>query len=186
MKVIAGEFKRRNLHTLKGMNTRPTTARNKENIFNVIGPYFDGGVSLDMFGGSGSLTIESISRGIEKGVIIDNHHEAIKVIKMNVEMLKIEDRVQVIKNDYMSGMNLLAQEGIQFDLILIDPPFSMLVVDEIIEFIDKNNMLKDDGIIMAEYFKDNKFDQEFENIYCYRFLDYGTSHIKLYTKGDNK
>ncbi len=184
MKVIAGEFKRRNLHTLEGMNTRPTTARNKENIFNVIGPYFDGGISLDMFGGSGSLSIESLSRGIEKAVIIDNSKEAISVIKKNIQMLGIEQRVQLTKDDYMSGMKSCANKDMQFDLILIDPPFRMLVIDEIIEFIDKHNLLKEDGIIMAEYFKDNIFEQKFENIYSYRFLDYGTSHIKLYTRGE--
>ncbi|XMB66249.1 16S rRNA (guanine(966)-N(2))-methyltransferase RsmD [Mycoplasmatota bacterium zrk1] len=184
MRVIAGEFKRRNLHTLKGMNTRPTTARNKENIFNVIGPYFNGGTSLDMFGGSGSLTIESLSRGIEKAILIDNSKEAISVIKKNIEMLDIEDRVKLYKDDYMNGLKALADKKMSFDLILIDPPFRMLVIDEIIDFIDKNKMLNKDGIIVAEFYKDNIFEQEFEEIYCYRFLDYGTSHIKLYTRGE--
>ncbi len=182
MRVIAGEFRSRKLHTLEGRNTRPTTDRNKENIFNVIGPYFDGGSSLDMFGGSGSLTVESVSRGIEQGVIIDKHPHAIGIINKNVEMLKIKDRVQVIRGDYMEVMKSLASQGKQFDLILIDPPFRMLVIDEIVGFVDENDLLTDDGIIMAEFFKDNKFEAEFKNIECYRFLDYGTSHIKLYRK----
>ncbi len=182
MRVIAGEFRSRRLHTLEGRNTRPTTDRNKENIFNVIGPYFEGGASLDMFGGSGSLTIESISRGIEQGVIIDKHPHAISIIKKNIEMLKIQDRVQVVRGDYLDVMSSLAKQGRQFDLILIDPPFRMLVIDEIVGFVDEHNLLTDDGIIMAEFFKDNKFDAEFKTIECYRFLDYGTSHIKLYRK----
>lgn len=184
MRVIAGEFRSRRLHTLDGSNTRPTTDRNKENIFNVIGPYFDGGMSLDMFGGSGALTIESVSRGIEKGIIIDKHPHAINIIKKNVEMLKAEDRIEVIRGDYMEVMKSLAKQGKQFDLILIDPPFRMLVIDEIVGFVDQHDMLTDDGIIMAEFFKDNTFEAEFENIECYRFLDYGTSHIKLYGKKD--
>jgi 16S rRNA (guanine(966)-N(2))-methyltransferase RsmD len=166
------------------MNTRPTTDRNKENIFNVIGPYFDGGTSLDMFGGSGSLTIESVSRGIEKAVIIDKHPHAINIIKKNVEMLKIQDRVDIIRGDYLDIMTTLAKQGKKFDLILIDPPFKMLVIDEIVSFVDEHDLLTDDGIIMAEYFKDNKFDAEFDTIECTRFLDYGTSHIKIYRKKD--
>lgn len=184
MRVIAGEFRRRILNTLDGMNTRPTTDRNKENIFNVIGPYFDGGMSLDMFGGSGSLTIESISRGIDYGIIIDKQPKAINIIKKNVEMLKIEDRVKVLRGDYLQTMQSLADQGKKFDLILVDPPFKMLVIDEIVKFVDDNDMLTDDGIIMAEFFKENKFEAEFKTIECYRFIDYGTSHIKLYRKKD--
>jgi len=184
MRVIAGEFRSRRLHTLEGMNTRPTTDRNKENIFNVIGPYFDGGVSLDMFGGSGSLTIESLSRGIEKGVIIDKHPHAINIIKKNVDMLKVNDRVDIIRGDYLEVMKSYANNGQKFDLILVDPPFKMLVIDEIVSFVDENDMLADDGIIMAEFFRDNVFEQEFKTIECYRFIDYGTSHIKLYRKKD--
>ena len=182
MRVIAGEFRRRILSTLEGGSTRPTTDRNKENIFNLIGPYFDGGTSLDMFGGSGSLTIESISRGIEKGVIVDKHPRAISIIKKNVEMLKIEDRVDVIRANYLDVLKTLADQGAKFDLILIDPPFKMLVVDELVKFIDEFDMLTDNGIIMAEFYKDNKFEAEFNSIECYRFVDYGTSHIQLYRK----
>ncbi len=82
----------------------------------------------------------------------------------------------------MEVMKTLAKQGKQFDLILVDPPFRMLVIDEIVGFVDSHNLLTDDGIIMAEFFKDNKFESEFKNIECYRFLDYGTSHIKLYRK----
>jgi len=180
MRIIAGEFKRRKLYTLKGNNTRPTTSRNRENIFNIIGPYFSGGRSLDMFGGSGGLSIEALSRGIEEAIIIDNHKDAINIIKKNVEMLDIVDRVNLIKDDYFRGIKRFS--NMEFDLILIDPPFKMKVIDKIISYIDQENMLSMDGIIVAEFYKDNVFEAEFDNIECFRFLDYGTSHIKLYRR----
>ncbi len=185
MRIIAGEFKRRKLNTLAGMNTRPTTDRNKENIYNIIGPYFTGGKCLDMFGGSGGLTLEAVSRGIEKAIIIDNNSEAIKIIKENSNTLKVNDRVEVIKGDYLKVMESLAKTKVQFDLILIDPPFKMLVIDQIIKFIDQFEMLAEEGIIVAEFYKDNVFEAEFEKIYCYRFLDYGSSQIKLYRLKEN-
>ena len=77
MRVIAGKYKRRLLKAVPGQNTRPTTDRNKENLFNLIGPYFDGGVCLDLFGGSGGLGIEALSRGMVKLYSVDVDYRAL-------------------------------------------------------------------------------------------------------------
>ena len=89
MRVVAGTLKGRSIKAVKGTNTRPTTDKVKESIFNIIGPYFDGGVALDLFGGSGNLGIESLSRGIDRVIFVDRETIAINTIKQNVKDLKI-------------------------------------------------------------------------------------------------
>ena len=83
MRVIAGKYRSRQLKTVKSNLTRPTTDRNKENMFNIIGPYFDGGVVLDLFAGSGGLGIEALSRGCHQLYSVDKQYAAFKVIKEN-------------------------------------------------------------------------------------------------------
>ena len=91
MRVIDGKYKRRNLKAVAGNKTRPTTDRNKENMFNLIGPYFDGGACLDLFGGSGRLGIEALSRGMEKLYSVDMNYQAYQTIKENLASLKISE-----------------------------------------------------------------------------------------------
>ena len=84
MRIIAGEFGGRRLKAVPGMKTRPTTDKIKESMFNIIGPYFDGGRALDLFAGSGGLSIEAVSRGVDQAVLIDRQYQAIKTIKENI------------------------------------------------------------------------------------------------------
>lgn len=90
MRVIAGKYKKRNLKAVPGRNTRPTTDRNKENMFNLIGPYFDGGNCLDLFGGSGALGIEALSRGMNALYTVDMNYQAFLTIKDNFDALGLE------------------------------------------------------------------------------------------------
>ena len=92
MRVIAGKLRSRQLKSVDSKLTRPTTDKNKENLFNMIGPYFDGGVCLDLFGGSGGLGIEAISRGMEKLYTVDKQYKAFQVIKENFRLLNIENQ----------------------------------------------------------------------------------------------
>ncbi len=84
MRVIAGEYKGRPLKAVPGDNTRPTTDKVKESIFNIIGPYFDGGYCFDMFSGSGGLAIEAVSRGIDHAILSEKNNKAIKIIHENI------------------------------------------------------------------------------------------------------
>ena len=122
MRVVAGSLKGRSIKAVKGTNTRPTTDKVKESIFNIIGPYFDGGMALDLFGGSGNLGIESLSRGIDKVIFVDKEGIAINTIKENVKELRLEDRVEIYRNDAFRALKALVKREIQFDLILLDPP----------------------------------------------------------------
>lgn len=88
MRIIAGEYGGRRLKAVPGMKTRPTTDKVKEAMFNMIGPYFNGGKSLDLFAGSGGLSIEAVSRGITTATLIDHQYQAIKTIRDNIAVTK--------------------------------------------------------------------------------------------------
>ena len=150
MRVIAGKFKSRQLKSVDSKLTRPTTDKNKENLFNMIGPFFNGGVCLDLFGGSGGLGIEAISRGMDELYSVDKQYKAFATIKENIQTLKILDVAHVYKMDYQKALQQFANENIQFDLVFLDPPYGLKISQKILDFLVKNCMLKQGCLLVIE------------------------------------
>lgn len=150
MRVIAGKFKSRQLKSVDSKLTRPTTDKNKENLFNMIGPFFNGGVCLDLFGGSGGLGIEAISRGMDELYSVDKQYKAFATIKENIQTLKIQDVAHVYKMDYQKALQQFANENIQFDLVFLDPPYGLKISQKILDFLVKNCMLKQGCLLVIE------------------------------------
>lgn len=103
MRIVAGEFRSRVISAVEGNTTRPTTDKIKEAVFSRIGPYFDGGNMLDLFGGSGNMSLEAISRGMEHALVCDVSHAAVSTIHKNVKTLDVASRVTIWKNGLSSG-----------------------------------------------------------------------------------
>ncbi len=158
MRVIAGKFRSRQLKSVDSSLTRPTTDKNKENLFNIIGPYFDGGIALDLFAGSGGLGIEAVSRGIEQLYSVDKQYKAFQTIKDNIKTLKIEDQCFVYKADYKQVLDNLKDKGIVFDLVFLDPPYGLKINEDIITFMHENKMLNQDAIIVIEDLNEEKIE----------------------------
>lgn len=150
MRVIAGDFKGRKIEALKGDNTRPTSDKIKESVFNMLGQFFEGGSALDLFAGSGNLGIESLSRGIEHVVFIDKEFSAVKVIKENLANFKLTERTEVYRNDAFKAMSVLGKKGKTFDLIFLDPPYTKFDMTAILQEIVKQQLIKNAGLIMCE------------------------------------
>lgn len=178
MRVIAGKYKSRQLKSVKSNLTRPTTDRNKENMFNIIGPYFQGGNVLDLFAGSGGLGIEALSRGCDFLYSVDNQYAAFQIIKENIQSLKIEN-AKVYKLDYRKALKKFNQERIKFDLILLDPPYGKGLVDGILEFLIENEMLNDNCIIVVEELKEVVF-KSFNQINLIKKNDYGITALNVF------
>lgn len=178
MRVIAGKYKSRQLKSVKTNLTRPTTDRNKENMFNIIGPYFQGGNVLDLFAGSGGLGIEALSRGCDFLYSVDNQYAAFLVIKENIRALKIEN-AKIYKLDYRKALQRLNQVGIKFDLVLLDPPYGKGLIDGILEFLIVNRMLNDNCIIVVEELKEVVFKQ-FAQISLIKKNDYGITALNVF------
>lgn len=158
MRVIAGEFRSRQLKSVDSKLTRPTTDKNKENMFNIIGPYFDGGICLDLFAGSGGLGIEALSRGMDYLYSVDKQYKAFSVIRENFKLLKIEDRAKVYKMDYSKALEEFLKEKLSFDLVILDPPYGLKINQSILEFLHTNQMLNDGCIIVVEDLNEEIFE----------------------------
>lgn len=117
VRVVSGVKKGLHLKAVPGTSTRPTTDKVKEAIFNIIGPYFDGGVGLDLFGGSGGLGIEALSRGIDKMIFVDRDQKAIQTIKGNLETCRLLDQAEVYRNDAVRALKAIVKRDIKFDVI---------------------------------------------------------------------
>lgn len=184
MRIISGKHKSRQLTTLEGLNTRPMTDRMKESVFNTIGPYFDGDIVLDLFGGSGALSLESISRGASFAYIVEKNYQAYKVINTNVTSLKEEQNVRIVNADYKVALNKFISEGLKFDIIFLDPPYRMNICEEIIDTIMNNNMLNNKGIIVCQYVRGNYSPVETDVLKIIKNYNYSTSELCIYQKKD--
>ena len=125
-RVIAGIYRSRTLETISNEITRPTTDKNKEMIFNTLGQFFEGGVALDLFAGTGSLGIEALSRGMTSAYFSEINPDTFLVLKKNIQSLKLENAT-CFNGDYR--MFFSKYPSIKYDLVLIDPPYR--IADEI-------------------------------------------------------
>ncbi|MCD7894911.1 MAG: 16S rRNA (guanine(966)-N(2))-methyltransferase RsmD [Erysipelotrichaceae bacterium] len=177
MRVIAGKYRSRRLKTVDSSATRPTTDKNKENLFNMIGPYFQGGTCLDLFAGSGGLGIEALSRGMDELYSVDKQYKAFQVIRDNFEALNIEN-AYVYKMDYRKALEKFKEMGLVFDLVLLDPPYSMKINQSIIDFLVDNHMLNDGCMIVVE----DKIEEALtfnEPFYLYKQQTYGITILQI-------
>ncbi len=153
MRIISGKYKTRKIETLNSNDTRPTTDKVRENIFNILGTA--SGEVLDLFAGSGALGIEALSRGAEGAIFIDGARDAIGVVRKNTK--GIEEHVEIFRNDYRRALKALAKREKQFDLIFLDPPYHKNIAPDALAMINELGILKEDGRIIVETHKDEDF-----------------------------
>jgi 16S rRNA (guanine(966)-N(2))-methyltransferase RsmD len=176
MRVIAGEFRTRVLKEVDELSTRETKDRVKESIFNSITPYLYDANVLDLFAGSGSLGIEAISRGSKYCEFVDLNMKACKVVKENVKSLDIIKQVKITNANYKEY--LLACDTV-FDVILLDPPYALEVLDEIIEIIQDKKLLDKDGIIVCLYGKNSSLKEDYNGIIEYKQKKIGITKVSF-------
>jgi 16S rRNA (guanine(966)-N(2))-methyltransferase RsmD len=180
MRIIAGANKGRKLETLEGLNTRPMMDRMKESVFNVLGPYFDGGIVLDLFGGSGALSLEALSRGCEKSYIVEVSKEAAHIIRVNITALKETSRTEIYTMDYMQALRLFQSRGMVFDLIFLDPPFRMRVLDDILTYLTENKMISENGNIVCQYLKANYTPKETDYLQIIKEYHHASGELTIF------
>ncbi|NSL50757.1 16S rRNA (guanine(966)-N(2))-methyltransferase RsmD [Calidifontibacillus erzurumensis] len=181
MRVIAGKCKGRPLKAVPGMTTRPTTDKIKESLFNMIGPFFEGGNGLDLFGGSGGLGIEALSRGLDKVIFVDYDRKAVGVIKDNIKTCGFEEKSEVYCNDANRALKALIKRGLQFTHIFLDPPYKHKDLPKLIEVIDIGGLLTEDGVIIAEHEGDLELPSNIGRLRLVRRERYGsTTAISLF------
>lgn len=182
MRIIAGKHKSRLLYSLEGKETRPMMDRMKESVFNTIGPYFDEDTVLDLFGGSGALCLEAMSRGASKGVIVEKNGDAIQVIRENIKTLKEETSVKLINMSYERALKILVKDRESFDIIFLDPPYILNIIKDLIAFILENKLLNDNGVIVCHYVKGNFNSNDATLLTLIKNYNYGKSEVSIFKK----
>ncbi len=178
MKIISGKYKGRILKGYMIDGTRPTMDRVKESVFAMIQEYVRSSIFLDLYSGTGNIGIEAISNGSKKAYLVDNNMVAIKTIKENISMLKI-DNACVIKEDAIKCLNNFINIGIKFDIIFLDPPYHTNELDKSLTIINDNLcLLSESSIIVCE--TEIKIDyQKYDNLMIYKTRKYGSKEVTI-------
>ena len=179
MRVIAGLAKGKQLKTPEGMQTRPTTDRVKEALFSIIQFEIPGARVLDLFGGTGQLGIEALSRGAQSAVFVDAREEACRLIRGNLAKAKLESQGKVIRCDYA---DYLKRSRDKFDIILLDPPYAEVFLEYALKFITEIDILQSGGIIISERPVGKDLPWDFLGFTRSRDYKYGTTLLTLYRK----
>ena len=144
MRIIAGKYRSRILKSLKGPALRPTSDRLRETLFNVLGPAVAGSRFLDVFAGTGAVGIEALSRGAAEAIFIENHAPAAKLIRQNLDSLKIGSGYTILAADALSALEKLAARHTPstppIDFVFVDPPYANHAdYDRILEFLSSKS-----------------------------------------------
>ncbi|MCI8539931.1 MAG: 16S rRNA (guanine(966)-N(2))-methyltransferase RsmD [Erysipelotrichaceae bacterium] len=182
MRIVAGTFGSRKLHTLDGNSTRPTSDKIRGAIYSRIGPYFDGGVMLDLFGGSGAMGFEALSRGMDEVYFGDLEPKAIAVIKANAAALGVMERSHIHRCDYRKLLSYLHEQQCCFDFIYVDPPYRLKIIEAILIQVEQFALLKDGGSIVCESLKEDNLPVSCGHLVQVKESLYGITKITYYTR----
>ncbi len=149
MRVIAGSAKSLKLKTIAGMDTRPTTDRIKETLFNMINPLLYHAVFLDLFSGSGGIGIEALSRGAKSCVFVEQNKAAIGCIKDNLAFTRLQDRSRIIQDDVLHALKRL-ESSVVFDIVFMDPPYDREYEKEVLHYLTYSNIIHEKTQIIIE------------------------------------
>lgn len=185
MRVIAGKYRSRPLHSAPGHELRPTADRLRETLFNVLTAgnpsALEGTIWIDLYAGTGAVGIEAISRGCGMVYFVDCETQSVELIHRNLRSLKIETGFEVIKQDAVRGLRGLKSRRLSADFIFLDPPYQMAQeYQKALEELSQSSLLKPDSTVIAEHLK--KFDpgESFDSLRRYRTLKQGDAALSFY------
>ena len=180
MRIIGGQYRSRVLAEFGGQDVRPTSDRAKESLFNILANKTYGARVLDLFAGSGSLGLESLSRGAKEVVFNDLSKDSVAIVKKNLTSLKIPvggESAKVYNYDYATCLSLLRGE---FDLIFIDPPYALEIGVEALKTVAQKGLLSENGVAVFE--RDRPFAYEIEGLIQYDERKYGKAYLTFFKR----
>lgn len=172
MRIIAGTARSLPLKTIEGMDTRPTTDKIKETLFNILQGDVPGADFLDLFAGSGQIGLEALSRGARYAVFVESGRRAAKCIEENIAFTRFTEQSRLLQMDVMAALS--AMEGrYRFDLVYMDPPYRQGLEESVFAGLGKSSLLKEDALVICEASADTFFDYlpeyGFELVRCKRY-----------------
>lgn len=182
LRIISGEHRGRILKTVPGRNTRPTSDKVKESLFNILQARIPGSIVLDLFSGTGNLGLESLSRGCEKAVFVEKSPAALAVLRENCRSLDYMEYTEIIPMDVSKALAFLSEDKREFDIVFMDPPYDHDLEVPAIEALDKGNLVKDDGVIVVEHLMQDEMPDCIGSFTRYQIRKYGNTALSFYRK----
>lgn len=177
MQIITGKYRARKLVGVDSTDTRPTLARVKESVFNLIFDKIEGRIVLDLFAGSGAYGAECISRGAEEVFFVDQAEKAIKTIKLNTQ--KMTEKFEIIKSSFLEALSTFEKRNVKFDLVFLDPPYDSDFALRALDALRNKNLLNQGATIVVEH----KLANDLQNLPdCYiikKSRKYGIAYIDI-------
>lgn len=179
MKIVSGIYGGRPLKTLEGKTTRPTSDKVRGAIFNMIGPYFEVGRVLDLYAGSGGLSIEAVSRGMSSAVLVERDRKAQTIVAENIQMTKEVGKFQLLKMDAERALERVSGE---FDLVFLDPPYTKEQIVADIEKMAERELFSEDVMVVCETDKAVELPEEIACLGIWKEKIYGISKVTVYVR----
>jgi 16S rRNA (guanine(966)-N(2))-methyltransferase RsmD len=184
MRIISGLYKSRHINFPKTRLTRPVTDRAKETIFNILGTLVEGTFVLDLFAGSGSLGIESLSRGAKEVTFVDHAGIACQCIRKNLALLDSQIPSNILQLEILDAIEKLEKKGKSYDLIFLDPPHNKGFIKKILQRLDRSDIVKSLGLIVIGHSNKESLPESLETLHTQRVVKIGQGFVSFVGKTD--
>ncbi|PSL50791.1 16S rRNA (guanine(966)-N(2))-methyltransferase RsmD [Salsuginibacillus halophilus] len=180
MRVIAGKHKGMKLQAPSGSTTRPTSDRVKEALFQKIGPYFENGICLDLYAGSGGLGIEALSRGMNCCVFVEKNKRSAKVVEENIQKAGLMENSEVMRFDAKAALTRLFDREEAFELVFLDPPYADQQLAMDLQLLQSYQLLQNGAFIVCEHDSSVTPPEEEQNMAVIYEKSYGQTAVTIY------
>ena len=175
VRIIAGSRRGHTIQAPKGLDTRPTSDRVRESVFNIVAPWVEGARVLDLYAGSGAMGLEALSRGADRAVFVESDPEAVRAIERNLDKLGLTG-ARVVRGDAVTGLGQEAGAGRKYDLVLADPPYTMTDYQPLSRYL--SGVLADDGLLVLE--TSAKTEPELPGLAIRTSRKYGSTRVTVF------
>lgn len=180
MRVIGGNARGRHLKVPKGQRVRPTAGKVKQSLFNILPHDLSGAKILDLFAGTGNVSIEALSRGAAEAMLVDSSVQSGKAIRENLRRLRLTDRTRVWIMPVTRAVRLLARRGEIFDAIFLDPPYENNWVGSTLKLIARGGLLRETGVLVAEHSVREQLEPRYNSLVLYDQRRYGSTLLSFF------
>jgi 16S rRNA (guanine966-N2)-methyltransferase len=186
VRVIAGSAKGRRLTTMPTLALRPTADRVREALFNILGAHIDGAAVLDLFAGSGAVGLEALSRGACLAMFVEVHEPACRLIEKNLRLCGLYEQAVVRCRDVLNVLATLKVQGQTFDVIFLDPPYRVSLVEDTLQQLGDGRLLSEDGQVIAEHFFKRVLPERYGRLRRVRVARFGDVALSFYRVEDQE
>jgi 16S rRNA (guanine(966)-N(2))-methyltransferase RsmD len=185
LRVIAGKYRGRKLKSPPSLQTRPTSDRLRETLFNILAPRIEAAHFLDLCAGSGAVGIEALSRGAAHVTFVDRSRKMYALIETNLKLLEVkDDEAEVVSREALDFLRRkVKSEAESFDVIFFDPPYA-IDYEEVLDYLGSSAelLLSEDGLVIVEHYKKRELKEAFGGLKRYRMVKQGDSQLSFYTR----